>query len=107
MKIIKSLLFMFAMSALLAACAPAATVDTMQVKNQPISQITGKTADYTLVSAISGSGMIFVGKGGIIDGQTNPALKAGIGDTVRVTLISGEGAMHNIRFDAVSYTHLR
>ena len=104
MKIIKSLLFMFAMSALLAACAPAATVDTMQAKNQPISQITGKTADYTLVSAISGSGMIFVGKGGNIDGQTNPDLKAGIGDTVRVTLISGEGAMHNIRFDGVNKT---
>jgi nitrite reductase (NO-forming) len=76
----------------------------VQVKNQPVIQTTGKIVDYTLVSAISGSGMIFVGKAGAIDGQTNPDLKAGVGDTVRVTLNSGEGAMHNIRFDGVDKT---
>jgi nitrite reductase (NO-forming) len=44
--------------------------------------------------------MVFVGKGGDIDGQTNPDLTANAGDTVKVTLFSGEGAAHNIVFDA-------
>ena len=44
--------------------------------------------------------MVFLGKGGDIDGKANPDLKANAGDTVKVTLISGDGAQHNIFFDA-------
>jgi nitrite reductase (NO-forming) len=59
----------------------------------------GETVEYTLESALADGKMIFVGKGGDIDGQTNPDLKANAGDTVKVTLISGEGAAHNIVFE--------
>lgn len=61
---------------------------------------TGKIVEYTLESALADGKMVFVGMGGDIDGLTNPDLAANAGDTVRVTLISGEGAAHNIVFDA-------
>lgn len=64
-------------------------------------QPTGITMEYTLESALADGKMVFIGKGGEIDGKTNPDLKANAGDTVKVTLISGEGAAHNIRFDGV------
>lgn len=44
--------------------------------------------------------MVFIGKGSEIDGVINPDLSANPGDTVRITLISGEGAAHNIVFDS-------
>ncbi len=63
---------------------------------------TGKTIQYTLESGLADGKMVFVGKGGAIDGQTNPDLRANVGDTVKVTLISGEGATHNIHVDGVN-----
>lgn len=66
---------------------------------------TGVTVEYTLESALADGKMVFVGKGGDIDGIINPDLKANADDTVKVTLISGEGAEHNIffkDFDALS-----
>jgi nitrite reductase (NO-forming) len=63
---------------------------------------TGETVDYTLESGLADGKMVFVGKGGAIDGQTNPDLRANVGDTVKVTLISGEGATHNIHVDGVN-----
>jgi nitrite reductase (NO-forming) len=62
-------------------------------------ETTGATVEYTLESALADGKMTFVGKGGDIDGKTNPDLSANAGYTVKVTLISGEGAAHNIVFD--------
>jgi nitrite reductase (NO-forming) len=62
-------------------------------------QSTGVTVEYTLESALANGKMVFVGKGGDIDGITNPDLTANAGDMVKVTLISGEGAAHNILFE--------
>jgi len=62
----------------------------------------GNLVEYTLESALVDGRMVFLGKGGAIDGQTNPTLTANPGDTVRVTLISGEGATHNIVFEGVN-----
>jgi nitrite reductase (NO-forming) len=62
-------------------------------------QSTGVTVEYTLESALADGKMIFVGKGGDVDGKTNPDLTANPGDLVRVTLFSGEGAVHNISFE--------
>ncbi len=59
----------------------------------------GKTVEFTLVSGLSDGKMVFIGKGGEIDGKSNPELKVGVGDTVKVTLISGEGAQHNFYID--------
>jgi nitrite reductase (NO-forming) len=60
---------------------------------------TGVTVEYTLESGLADGKMFFLGKGGDIDGKTNPDLKANPGDTVIVTLISAEGAEHNIFFE--------
>lgn len=59
----------------------------------------GNVVEYTLVSDLSDGKMVFVGKGGDIDGQVNPDLRAELGDTVRIHLSSGEGAMHNLYID--------
>ena len=63
---------------------------------------TGETIQYTLESGLADGKMVFVGKGGAIDGQTNPDLRANVGDTVKVTLISGEGATHNLFVEGVN-----
>lgn len=59
----------------------------------------GQTVEYTLESAVVDGKMIFLGKGGEIDGKTNPELKANLGDTVKLTFSSGEGAAHNFYID--------
>ena len=51
---------------------------------------------YGLKSALQDGKMVFIGSGGAIDGQINPTLKAKVGDVVSITLMSGEGAEHNI-----------
>jgi nitrite reductase (NO-forming) len=59
----------------------------------------GNVVEYSLVSDLSDGKMVFVGKGGGIEGQVNPDLRAELGDTVRIHLSSGEGAMHNLYID--------
>ncbi len=59
----------------------------------------GTTVEYTLESSLMDGKMVFLGKGGQIDGVANPDLIANPGDQVTITLISGEGAQHNIHID--------
>ena len=77
--------------------------DAQTIEAEPVAdampQSTGQTVEYTLESAIMDGKMVFMGKGGAIDGKANPDLKANPGDTVKITLISGEGALHNIDID--------
>jgi nitrite reductase (NO-forming) len=80
------------------AAQPAMAAESANAGTQP----TGMTMEYTLESAMADGKMVFTGKGGEIDGKTNPDLKANVGDTVKVTLISGEGAAHNIHFEGVN-----
>jgi nitrite reductase (NO-forming) len=65
------------------------------------AQPSGATVEYTLESGMADGKMVFIGKGGAIDGQANPDLQANVGDSVKVTLISGEGAVHNLHVDGV------
>ncbi len=58
----------------------------------------GKTIEYTLKTAMKGANMVYIGVGGGIDGVENPTLSANTGDTVSVTLQSGDGTEHNIAF---------
>jgi len=67
-------------------------------------QSSGVTVGYTLQSALADGKMVFVGKGGEIEGKVNPDLTANPGDLVQVTLISGEGAAHNISFEGLNAT---
>jgi nitrite reductase (NO-forming) len=45
--------------------------------------------------------MVYIGKGGAIDGQVNPTLVVHEGGIVQVTLVNGEGAEHDIVFPDV------
>jgi nitrite reductase (NO-forming) len=69
--------------------APAAGTD-------PMAGAHGASLRFTLRTADSGGGLAFVGVGGAIDGQVNPALHAGEGDMVTITLVNGEPAEHDI-----------
>ncbi len=63
---------------------------------------TGATVEYTLESGLMEGKMVFIGKGGEIDGQMNPDLKVNLGDNVKIILSSGEGAMHNLYIDELN-----
>lgn len=67
-------------------------------------QSSGVTVEYTLQSALEDGKMVFVGKGGNLEGKVNPDLTANPGDLVRVTLYSGEGAAHDISFEGFNAT---
>lgn len=53
-------------------------------------------ASFTLLTGIAKGKMVYIGKGGVIDGQANPTLTVHEGDVVQITLINGEGAEHDI-----------
>ncbi|MGE5251264.1 MAG: copper-containing nitrite reductase [Bacteroidota bacterium] len=81
------------------AQAPA-PMNGMDMNASSAVQPTGVTVEYHLESAMQDGKMVFLGKGGDIDGKANPDLKANPGDTLKVTLTSGDGAQHNIFFEA-------
>jgi plastocyanin len=87
----KLLSLLVAAAVLLSACANAAS-------EAGSSSGTGKVIEYTLTSAMIDGKMVFVGAGGGIDGVTNPTLSANVGDTVKVTLSTGDGMEHNVVF---------
>jgi nitrite reductase (NO-forming) len=51
---------------------------------------------YTLKTDLVDGKVAFIGQGGEIDGMTNPALPASPGQTVRITLLNGDGGEHNL-----------
>lgn len=53
-------------------------------------------AVFTLRTGIARGKMVYIGKGGNIDGKANPTLNVHEGDIVQITLINGEGAEHDI-----------
>ncbi len=54
---------------------------------------------FTLVTGFAGGKMVFIGQGGEIEGRVNPELRVPQGATVRVTLVNGDGALHNFYID--------
>jgi nitrite reductase (NO-forming) len=68
----------------------------------PSAQPTGVTVTYALDTAMQDGRMVFLGKGGDIDGKANPDLKANAGDTVQITLTSADGIQHNIFFEGAN-----
>jgi len=80
--------YLIAMLALvLSACAGASS-----------NEIAGRTLKYTLKTALIEGKMVYVGVGGGIDGVQNPTLIANTGDTIEITLMSGDGTEHDISF---------
>lgn len=82
----------------------AATIVTALVATAVPNLARGATGDvgyepdmrFTLVTGISDGLMVFIGRGGVIDGIVNPTLEVGEGSVVQITLINGEGAKHDI-----------
>lgn len=73
--------------------------ETQEIAEVSAPAASGIVVEYALESGLMDGKMVFIGKGGEIDGQMNPELKANIGDTVKITLASGEGAAHNLYLD--------
>ena len=59
---------------------------------------------FILQTGISDGRLAYIGKGGTIDGKTNPDLTVKLGDVVQVILINGEGAEHDITFSEFKAT---
>jgi nitrite reductase (NO-forming) len=85
-----SLLALFVM--LVSACAGS------QAQAEQGGAASGKVVEYTLTSALVDGMMVYIGVGGGIEGVHNPTLSANTGDTVKITLTSGDGTEHDISF---------
>lgn len=65
-----------------------------------VAQTEANLVEFTLRTQIGGDpAMAFVGVGGDIDGVVNPDLVVNLGDTVRITVINGDPALHDLRID--------
>lgn len=82
------------LTALLALAGPAAAqTQTPPPRTQLVAHADTR---FTLSTGIANGKMVFIGKGGAIDGQINPTLTVPEGAVVQITLINGEGAEHDI-----------
>jgi len=54
---------------------------------------------FTLVTGGGTNTLVFVGVGGAIDKQVNPVLQVQPGDVVEITLVNGDGVMHDLAID--------
>jgi nitrite reductase (NO-forming) len=95
-------------SVALILCAFAFWVSASAVAQQPRDEsappapVHGNTHGpeiFTLRSGIAEGRMVFLGVGGDINGQVNPALKVHEGEAVQINLVNGEGAEHDIIVD--------
>ncbi|HET7011200.1 MAG TPA: copper-containing nitrite reductase [Anaerolineales bacterium] len=90
---------------LAAACAPPPTPipPTAPPQNlaSPTPEVSGPepTVRYTLVTGGGTGKLVFVGRGGDIDGQENPTLTAQPGDVVEITLVNGDYILHDLVID--------
>src|SRR3546814_14559944 len=55
---------------------------------------------FTLSTEISEGRLVFVGDAGAIKDQVNPELKVPEGSVVAITVINGDGAMHDVAVPA-------
>ena len=53
-------------------------------------------ASFTLRTGIAQGKMVYIGRGGDIDGKVNPTLTVHEGDVVQITVVNGEGAEHDL-----------
>jgi len=88
----------------LLALGPAGGVLAPQSEDATATEANTQVADYTpdvafkLQTVIAEGKMAFQGVGGAIDGQINPELSVEPGQVVQVTLVNGDGALHDISF---------
>jgi nitrite reductase (NO-forming) len=84
--------------AILVAVAFAAPADASPPAPKPVQAASVKPSaalqKITLSTGMAGGKMVFLGA----NGEANPTLKATVGDTLEITISSGEGAQHDIVF---------
>lgn len=107
-KFVLSALLFAALALILTGCAGrsnAAAPANEQVapQEQPPGENAAVVA-YTLTTDIGAHGMAFIGSGGEIDGIVNPTLTAQPGDIVEITLINGDGVLHDLTIDEFAAT---
>ncbi len=81
-----------------AASAPTPTAPVAAV-NMDAPAGAGNDVTFTLVTGFAEGRMVFIGQGGAIDGQVNPDLHVPQGAHVTLTLVNGDGALHNLSID--------
>lgn len=81
-----------------------AAVDPAAPQTAQDVQVVAQEVDvaYTLITGGDYGGLVFVGVGGEIDGVVNPTLTADPGDTVSITVINGDGILHDLMIDEFS-----
>lgn len=103
---------------MLSACTggnkPVATSPAKPAATKPATQAITPTATpiaqteqeanivYTLETDTGEHGLVFIGRGGEIDGEINPTLKANPGDVVEITLVNKDGVLHDLTIDEFS-----
>ncbi|HYO88361.1 MAG TPA: copper-containing nitrite reductase [Candidatus Limnocylindrales bacterium] len=89
-------LFLLMAAALLSVALPmSASAQTATPTPEP------RVLDITLRTVTGGDpAMAFVGVGGDIDAVVNPTLMVNMGDTLRVTLVNGDGVPHSFAIEA-------
>ena len=75
------------------------TMPTAQVMTGAASEATLR---FVLESGLAEGRMVFIGRNPGIEGSINPTLQARPGDVVEITLISGEGAEHDVAIPDLS-----
>lgn len=88
-KLFKIISLVSILTLLISACAIASNSDEAGA---------GRTLEYKLKTALIDGKMVYIGVGGGIDGVQNPVLIATTGDTLKISLTSGDGTEHDISF---------
>ena len=80
----------------LVGAASSSAENTSSTEKSPASYT--PTVTFTLKTSLAEEKLVFVGVGGAIDGVVNPTLPVMLDDVVQVTLINGDGVLHDITF---------
>ena len=81
------------------ACAIAAILFAATPAHSATEDVTYTPyVSFTLLTGIAEGKLVYIGRGGEIDGIVNPTLRVREDAVVQITLINGEGAEHDIAF---------
>jgi nitrite reductase (NO-forming) len=102
--IISSLILVFGLFA--AACSSGRMITDLNPvdRNENIARAAQQNSNednissFTLVTDFGSHGMVFIGSGGEFEGVVNPTLRVAEGDIVEITLVNGDGMLHDIAF---------
>jgi nitrite reductase (NO-forming) len=85
----KNLVLLFALAGAVGFVPQAVAARSADVT--PVADVT-----FTLRTEISNGQLVFVGNGGAIKDQVNPDLRVPEGSVVAITVVNGDGAMHDV-----------